>query len=443
MKKDTLPKTCAALGAAWLVFSLSFNCTKNPTKVVDHQDEIPSQMPQMDIPWPSLANSPWPMYLHDPQHTGRSPYRGPQEGKVDWVFETGQEVYSSPAIGANGTIYFGSKDGFLYAISSSGGMVWRVYIEAGTESSPLVSSSGNIYITSSAGYLYSLSSDGLVNWKFSLCGRPLISQPTISPNGDFLYLQTLCASNGDSSRIYSIRTDGTLYWNLLFEDLTAYSPALSPDGSALYAPAMGKLYAIDSSGVLKWSYKFDSSSPISRTQTNSPAVDNDGNVYVVSGITCWSISSQGSLRWKYMTEWDYPGITPTIGYDGTIYVAGTYNRDPQIEPGGYGRLYALDYSGKLKWNYDIGYLAGDKVFSTPAILDFEGTIYAGMLTHRTPEDSVNFVAITREGKEKFYISLRNPGGTVPDIDSTPVISMDGRIYVGSDRPLGFQVFAIH
>jgi hypothetical protein len=30
---------------------------------------------QTDIPWPTLANSDWPMIKHDPQLTGRSPYK--------------------------------------------------------------------------------------------------------------------------------------------------------------------------------------------------------------------------------------------------------------------------------------------------------------------------------------------------------------------------------
>jgi len=61
----------------------------------------------VDVPWPGLANSPWPMFLHDPQHTGRSPYRGPQEGKVEWLFDAGIWVYSSPVIDLDGSIYFG------------------------------------------------------------------------------------------------------------------------------------------------------------------------------------------------------------------------------------------------------------------------------------------------------------------------------------------------
>jgi outer membrane protein assembly factor BamB len=38
------------------------------------------------------------------------------DGTQKWEFVTGAVVYSSPAIGADGTIYVGSNDSNLYAI---------------------------------------------------------------------------------------------------------------------------------------------------------------------------------------------------------------------------------------------------------------------------------------------------------------------------------------
>ena len=32
----------------------------------------------------SLAQSPWPVYRHDSQNTGRSPFLGPQRGIIKW-----------------------------------------------------------------------------------------------------------------------------------------------------------------------------------------------------------------------------------------------------------------------------------------------------------------------------------------------------------------------
>jgi outer membrane protein assembly factor BamB len=43
----------------------------------------------------------------------------PAPGTLKWRFKTGGAVVSSPAIDANGTIYFGSNDLYLYALNSS------------------------------------------------------------------------------------------------------------------------------------------------------------------------------------------------------------------------------------------------------------------------------------------------------------------------------------
>ena len=68
----------------------------------------------------SLANTPWPMFHHDLNHTGLSPYdTSSNDGTLKWKFQTGDYVRSSPAIGSDGTIYVGSEDGYLYAIGTS------------------------------------------------------------------------------------------------------------------------------------------------------------------------------------------------------------------------------------------------------------------------------------------------------------------------------------
>ena len=45
---------------------------------------------------------------------------GQQVGTQKWFIDTGASVLSSPAIGPEGVIYFGSRDRFLYAINPDG-----------------------------------------------------------------------------------------------------------------------------------------------------------------------------------------------------------------------------------------------------------------------------------------------------------------------------------
>ena len=55
----------------------------------------------------SAAAMSWPMFRHDAQHTGRSPYNGPLAGMLAWSYDTGGAVWSSPAIGFSGVAAVG------------------------------------------------------------------------------------------------------------------------------------------------------------------------------------------------------------------------------------------------------------------------------------------------------------------------------------------------
>jgi outer membrane protein assembly factor BamB len=47
-------------------------------------------------------------------------------GTVLWEFKTGGSVFSSPAIGSDGTVYVGSVDNKLYAINGKSGVkLWE------------------------------------------------------------------------------------------------------------------------------------------------------------------------------------------------------------------------------------------------------------------------------------------------------------------------------
>jgi|GEM_PF-5926711 outer membrane protein assembly factor BamB len=64
---------------------------------------------------------------------------------------------SWPLVDINGTVYAGSVDGKMYAISSSGDVVWT-YATGGhiTESSPALDTDGTLYFTSEDGNLYAI-----------------------------------------------------------------------------------------------------------------------------------------------------------------------------------------------------------------------------------------------------------------------------------------------
>ena len=125
--------------------------------------------------------------------------------------------------------------------------------------------------------------------------------------------------------------------------------------------------------------------------------------------------TQPAPRWSAAVGGVVAG-SPTIGPDGTIYVA--------AHDGG---LYAFGPGGALKWKFAMG----DRSWSTPAIAQ-DGTIYVG-------SDDDHLYAITSAGKLawKLHLGACDPKGFGPessrcDVDGGPTIGPDGTIYVGGD-----------
>ena len=81
-------------------------------------------------------------------------------GTVLWEFETGGEVWSSPAIGSDGTVYVGSNDKKLYAINGKSGVkLWEFETGGDVHSSPAIGSDGTVYVGSHDNKLYAIKAD--------------------------------------------------------------------------------------------------------------------------------------------------------------------------------------------------------------------------------------------------------------------------------------------
>jgi outer membrane protein assembly factor BamB/predicted small lipoprotein YifL len=117
-----------------------------------------------------------------------------------WEFETGGGVYSSPAIGSDGTVYVGSLDTKLYAINGKSGVkLWEFETRGSVFSSPVIGSDGTVYIGSRDKKLYAINGkSGVKLWEFKT-GGPVYS-PTIGPDGT-VYV------GSDDKKLYAIKTD--------------------------------------------------------------------------------------------------------------------------------------------------------------------------------------------------------------------------------------------
>jgi outer membrane protein assembly factor BamB len=80
-----------------------------------------------------------------------------ESGTLRWSFGTGLGVGSSPAIGADGTVYVGSYDDNIYALDrETGAKKWSFATGLGVESSPAIGADGTIYVGSDDKNVYAI-----------------------------------------------------------------------------------------------------------------------------------------------------------------------------------------------------------------------------------------------------------------------------------------------
>jgi outer membrane protein assembly factor BamB len=116
------------------------------------------------------GDTPWPTYQHDNQHTGRSMFAIEGLGRLEWQFVTGDDITHGPALGADGTIYFGSNDHYLYAVNPDGSQRWTFVTGGAISTTPTIGTDGAIYVVSQDDHLYALEPDGSLRWQFQLAG---------------------------------------------------------------------------------------------------------------------------------------------------------------------------------------------------------------------------------------------------------------------------------
>ena len=124
-----------------------------------------------------------------------------------WVFTTGGQVLSSPAIGEDGTIYVGSADKKLYAINPDGTTNWVFTTRGAINSSPVIGTDGTIYVGSLDHNLYAINPDGTTNWVFPTFNS-IRSSPALGEDGTIYF-------GSDDNRLYALRPDSSKLWEFL------------------------------------------------------------------------------------------------------------------------------------------------------------------------------------------------------------------------------------
>lgn len=352
---------------------------------------------------PAISPSPtlvvnWPQFHFDAAHTGCNPYEsllGPDTvGNLTlmWRYTTGGEVESPPSV-ANGIVYVGSDDDYIYAVNAStGALVWKYYTGFAALDAPVVAN-GMVYAFSYVPYGGAVAlnaNTGELIWQENAEGTGYGASLTLDKG--VLY-------TASSRRVFALDA-GTGYeiWesqdDIGVDDNSA--PAVA-NGLVYVGSTDGNLYALNAStGQTVWSY------PAGEINS-SPAVAN-GLVYVSAGSMYALDASTGALVWSY----------PTFG----IYCGNSRDCGPSVANG---IVYALDFgagfyaldanTGALVWDYP---LSGA---SSPDIAN--GVAYVG-----SEDGTVNAINVNT-GKLLWHYP------TALQVWSSPAVA-NGMVYVGSN-----------
>jgi outer membrane protein assembly factor BamB len=379
------------------IFSLSLIYSEEKTYNKLVKKEVPETRSK------GLTNSSWPMFSHDTQHTGQSPYSTESNlGNEKWRFERQNDfVDGSPVIADDGTIYVGSIN--FCALYPNGTLKWRYasFEDGYIWSAPAIDENGTIYVglvynSANSADFYAFKPNGAVKWIYSAGGADIFSSPAIGNDGTIYF--------GDGNNyINALYPNGTLKWRYLTGDVVYSSPAIGNDGTVFCGSHDGCMYALyPNNGTLIW--RFATSGWI-RT---SPCIAEDGTIYCVSlDNYLYAVYPNGTMKWRTFVN---AGTSPTIGQDGTIYA-------------GWDLLYAVNpTNGSVRWTFNPGpnrTIEG----ATPAH-SADGTIFFG--THINDHNGGEIISVNPDGTEKWRKLIADMY-----VDSAPAIGEDGTVYIGS------------
>jgi outer membrane protein assembly factor BamB len=278
-------------------------------------------------------------------------------GSLKWKSNIEGDVETYPAIAEDGTIYVGTVFSpaygtYLFAINPDGTRKWK-YKTGEMYSSPTIGDDGTVYCSDGNKNIIALyPNNGTLKWKYTT-GSTVMSSPAIDKNG-IIY----CGSNDDN--IYALYPNGTLKWKYNTGSWVHGIPTIADDGIVYCGSDNGYMYAFyPNNGTVKWSCKIGD-------VWGSPTLDKDGNLYVgVWQKKFYSIYTNGTIRWSVNLSRRIWGQSAVVSDDGIIYF-GTC--DFESHDGGF--FHALNPDGTTK--YILDYI--EMFWASPAIGE-DGTVY--------------------------------------------------------------------
>ena len=198
-----------------------------------------------------------------------------------WIFGIGVNFNSTATIGADGTIYIGAMDGFLYAINPNGTEKWKSRYGTWTATAPAIGPDGTIYFAGEGNFInpsfkgilnaYN-PADGSIKWTVNLTEKINHGGPAVAADGT-IYV------GGHEKKMVAYKPDGTEKWSYAVDSPIEVVPAIDNDGNIYFGDTGGSFHVVDPNGQKKWKV-----SKLGEKINSSAAIGNDGIMYVATNV---------------------------------------------------------------------------------------------------------------------------------------------------------------
>ena len=217
---------------------------------------------------------------------GRMVYDLTIYGQARWRFAAKRKVFTAPALGPGGRIFFGSQDHRAYGISDQGALLWSTDLGADVDGGPAVADDGSVFVGTDANEVVRLDPEtGRVVWRSNVGGF-VRGNLSITRSGD-----VLAGVYGPIPRQVRLRSDdGTLIGHFAIQGTGAlefgvHGGALEDrSGALLFGAQDDFVYAVGDGGALLWRFRTgaDVDAPITLLSDGSVVVgSDDGRVYLL------------------------------------------------------------------------------------------------------------------------------------------------------------------
>jgi Tol biopolymer transport system component len=366
-----------------------------------------------------LADTPWPMYQHDPQHTGRSPLMGIMHQPVLLWSESLGDYWDMGGmiIAADGNLLIADGRKLIRFDPIQRQSIWQLKyydeeygLNLHSRAIPLLASDGNIYLGRDIEFIQ-VTPDAQVGWSVLLDNNIVFgSSAAFGPDGNIYVVK---------DGLWSITQQGDVRWVEIFDWFSHASPAIDLDGM-IYANG-GSIYHICAwrpTGVEYWCLDTPHYS-----EEASPSIAANGNIIMASDAgSLYSFRPTGQVDWEFETEWvgtNARSIEAAIGPDETVY----FTVNPEEDVNGY--LYAVDAGGNYKWRVVILYNTDSNrgaAFYRPPITDRLGNVYICASNSRC-------YGISADGSMLWQFEFPFDDSIVNAAGMAPLIAEDGLMYI--------------